>query len=100
MLFELQAWLGHRSADTTQNCAITPNTLSRAYRDAGYFERNVRTIEVLIDRDAAENGTRGHQGAMAVLRPRARVLQLHLLRAVAPTGWPAPRATSAPERLI
>jgi len=27
------------------------------YRDAGYFERNVRTIEVLIDRDAAENGT-------------------------------------------
>ena len=56
-LFELQAWLGHRSADTTQNYAkITPNTLSRAYSDAGYFERNVRTIEVLIDRQAAENG--------------------------------------------
>jgi len=56
-LFELQAWLGHRTADATQNYAkITPNTLSRAYRDAGYFERNVRTIEVLIDRQAAEDG--------------------------------------------
>ncbi|MGI5290513.1 tyrosine-type recombinase/integrase [Nonomuraea polychroma] len=56
-LFELQAWLGHRSADTTQHYAkITPNTLSKAYRDAGYFERNVRTIEVLVDRDAVESG--------------------------------------------
>ncbi|MFD0887622.1 tyrosine-type recombinase/integrase, partial [Streptosporangium algeriense] len=56
-LFELQAWLGHRSADTTQHYAkITPNTLSKAYRDAGYFERNVRTIEVLIDRAAVESG--------------------------------------------
>jgi Phage integrase family len=56
-LFELQAWLGHRSADTTQHYAkITPNTLSKAYRDAGYFERNVRTIEVLVDRAAVESG--------------------------------------------
>lgn len=56
-LFELQAWLGHKSADTTQHYAkITPNTLSKAYRDAGYFERNVRTIEVLVDREAVENG--------------------------------------------
>ncbi|MFG1687742.1 tyrosine-type recombinase/integrase [Nonomuraea sp. NPDC049269] len=56
-LFELQAWLGHRSADTTQHYAkITPNTLCKAYRDAGYFERNVRTIEVLVDRDAVESG--------------------------------------------
>ncbi|WP_210751114.1 tyrosine-type recombinase/integrase [Nocardiopsis alborubida] len=56
-LFELQAWLGHRSVDTTQHYAnITPNTLARAYRDAGYFERNVRTIEVLVDRDAVTSG--------------------------------------------
>ncbi|MEU9457175.1 tyrosine-type recombinase/integrase [Streptomyces sp. NPDC048277] len=52
-LFELQAWLGHRSPKSTQHYAkITPNTLARAYNDAGYFERNVRTIEVLVDRDA------------------------------------------------
>ena len=50
-LFELQAWLGHRSPETTQHYArITPTTLAKAYRDAGYFARNVRTVEVLIDR--------------------------------------------------
>lgn len=57
-LFELQAWLGHRSPETTQYYArITPNTLTRAYADAGYFARNVRTIEVLIDRGAVLDGS-------------------------------------------
>jgi integrase len=56
-LFELQAWLGHRSAETTQYYArITPTTLAKAYTDADYFARNVRTIEVLIDREAVEQG--------------------------------------------
>ncbi|WP_411130391.1 tyrosine-type recombinase/integrase [Streptomyces sp. x-19] len=56
-LFELQAWLGHRSPQSTQYYAkITPNTLSKAYSEAGYFERNVRTIEVLVDRDAVTSG--------------------------------------------
>jgi hypothetical protein len=30
--------------------------LTKAYHDAGYFSRNVRTIEVLIDREAIEQG--------------------------------------------
>ena len=56
-LFELQAWLGHRSPESTQHYAkITPNTLAKAYNDAGYFARNVRTIEVLVDRDAVTTG--------------------------------------------
>jgi len=56
-LFELQAWLGHRSVVTTQRYArITPTKLARAYDDAGYFARNVRTIEVLIDRGAVLDG--------------------------------------------
>lgn len=56
-LFELQAWLGHRSPQSTQFYAkIAPNTLTKAYDDAGYFARNVRTIEVLVDRDAVTNG--------------------------------------------
>jgi integrase-like protein len=56
-LFELQAWLGHRELSSTQHYAkITPNALTRAYQDTGYFERNVRTIEVLIDRDAVASG--------------------------------------------
>jgi integrase len=57
-LFELQAWLGHRSVQSTQRYTrITPTELSRAYDDAGYFARNVRTIEVLIDRGAVLDGT-------------------------------------------
>jgi hypothetical protein len=61
-LFELQAWLGHKDPATTQNYAkITPNTLTRAYTQAGYFARNVRTIEVLLDRDAVASGAAGGQ---------------------------------------
>ena len=57
-LFELQAWLGHSSPQSTQRYArISPITLTKAYTDAGYFARNLRTIEVLIDRDAVRNGT-------------------------------------------
>ena len=56
-LFELQAWLGHRSPNTTQHYArITPTKLTKAYSDAGYFARNMRAIEVLIDRDAVQSG--------------------------------------------
>src|SRR6266508_4501470 len=56
-LFELQAWLGHRSPNTTQHYArITPTKLTKAYSDAGYFARNVRAIEVLLDRDAVQSG--------------------------------------------
>jgi len=51
-LFELQAWLGHGSPASTQHyVAITPTKLAKAYADAGYFERNVRAVEVLIDQD-------------------------------------------------
>ena len=56
-LFELQAWLGHQNPATTQHYAkITPNTLSKAYTQAGYFARNVRTIEILLDREAVTSG--------------------------------------------
>ena len=51
---------GHRTPNTTQHYAkINPNTLTKAYNEAGYFARNVRTIEVLIDRDAVTAGTPG-----------------------------------------
>ncbi|MFK0110689.1 hypothetical protein [Streptomyces sp. NPDC091217] len=52
-LFELQEWLGHRTPEAAAHYAkITPNTLAKAYNDAGYFASNVRTVEVLVDRDA------------------------------------------------
>jgi hypothetical protein len=56
-LFEPQAWLGHRSPQSTQHYTqITPTRLAQAYADAGYFGRNVRTVEVLINRETAHNG--------------------------------------------
>jgi hypothetical protein len=56
-LFELQAWLGHSSPQTTHYYArITPTRLAKAYADAGYFARNVRAIEVLIDQVAITSG--------------------------------------------
>jgi integrase len=56
-LFELQAWLGHRDPASTQHYAkITPATLTKACTQAGYFARNIRTIEVLLDRDAVTTG--------------------------------------------
>ncbi|MBO0789540.1 MAG: tyrosine-type recombinase/integrase [Ktedonobacteraceae bacterium] len=57
-LFELQAWLGHTSPATTQHYVLTsPTKLAQAYKDAGYFSRNVRAIEVLIDQNAITSGT-------------------------------------------
>jgi integrase len=56
-LFELQAWLGHRSPQSTQHYTqITPTRLTQAYADAGYFARNLRSIAVLIDREAIQSG--------------------------------------------
>jgi hypothetical protein len=35
---------------------VTPTKLSRAYTDAQYFQRNLRTIDVLINQDAVRRG--------------------------------------------
>ena len=52
-LFELQEWMGHRSPQSTQSYAkISPTKLARSYNAAGYFKRNLRTIEVLVDQQA------------------------------------------------
>jgi hypothetical protein len=43
-LCELMQWLGHRTSSSTQHYAkITPTKLAKAYADADYFKRNVRT---------------------------------------------------------
>ncbi|MGE3280102.1 MAG: tyrosine-type recombinase/integrase [Alphaproteobacteria bacterium] len=57
-LFELQTWLGHASPASTQHyAAVTPTKLSGAVQRAGYFQRNLRTIEVLVDQDAIRSGS-------------------------------------------
>ena len=56
-LFELQRWLGHKWANSTQHYLdISPTKLAQSFRDAGYFARNVRAIEVLIDREVVTSG--------------------------------------------
>jgi integrase len=56
-LEELQAWLGHATPETTRHYAkITPTKLAKSFADAGYFERNMRMISVLIDQHAVLNG--------------------------------------------
>lgn len=56
-LYELQEWLGHRLPSSTQRYAkITPTKLMRSYLDAGYFGRNLRMIEVLIDQEKVRGG--------------------------------------------
>jgi hypothetical protein len=60
-LFELLAWLGHRSPLSTQSYTkILPTTLTKTYADAGYFARNVRTIEVVVDRESVQSGAAAH----------------------------------------
>jgi hypothetical protein len=56
-LFELQEWLGHASPESTQYYAkITPTKLAKSYARAGYFERNIRTVKVLLDQDVIRSG--------------------------------------------
>lgn len=56
-LFDLQEWLGHRVLSSTQAYAKkSPTKVARAYEKAGYFGRNIRTIEVLIDQEAIKSG--------------------------------------------
>lgn len=47
------AWPSHAHFHTK----INPAKLAKAYENADYFRRNLRTIEVLIDRDVVMHGT-------------------------------------------
>ncbi len=56
-LLELQKWLGHATPDSTRHyTAVTPTKMARSLEQAGYFERNLRTIAVLVDSDAIRSG--------------------------------------------
>ncbi|WP_329437791.1 hypothetical protein [Streptomyces canus] len=56
-LNDLQQWLGHKHpASTRYYAAILQRTLTAAYKKPDYFARNVRTIQVLIDRKSILTG--------------------------------------------
>jgi hypothetical protein len=53
----LGEWLGHSTPAATQHYAkITPTKLAKSYADAGYFGRNLRAIEVLVDQEVVRSG--------------------------------------------
>ena len=56
-IWELKEWLGHRYLASTEHYVKTsPTKLAKAYEDAGYFERNRRMIDILIDQEAVRSG--------------------------------------------
>lgn len=56
-LFEIAGVACHRSPETTKHYAkFTPTKLAKSYADAGFFERYVRRIEVLIDQEGVPSG--------------------------------------------
>lgn len=56
-MFELQERLGHSSPESNRHYTkITPTKLAKSYQDAGYFTRNLRAVEVLIDQDVVRRG--------------------------------------------
>ncbi|MHB8613328.1 MAG: hypothetical protein ACYDAL_13000 [Candidatus Dormibacteraceae bacterium] len=84
-LFELRAWLGHRSPTSAQHYAkLTPLTLAKAY--TGYFARNVRAIEVLVDHGAVDSGAAasGRRGSTTTsptaITPTASLFSAHSKR--------------------
>lgn len=56
-LLELKDWLGHLwPSSTISYLQQSPTRLAKSYSDAGYFGRNLRAVEVLIDQDAIKSG--------------------------------------------
>lgn len=54
---DLKEWLGHKHFSSTRHyAAILQRRLTAAYRKADYFARNVRTIQVLVDRESILSG--------------------------------------------
>jgi integrase len=57
-IWDLKEWLGHRRISSTEHYVRTsPTRLAKAYQEAGYFERNRRLIDVLVDQDAVRSGS-------------------------------------------
>jgi integrase len=56
-LYDLQQWLGHKELQsTTYYTKISPTRLTKAYISADYFAKNLRAINVLVDRDVVKDG--------------------------------------------
>lgn len=55
--FQLMEWLGHKNlASTLSYVRTSPTRVAKAYADAGFLSRNLRTIDVIVDREAVRSG--------------------------------------------
>lgn len=56
-LADIQAFLGHTTpASTRHYVEVDPNRLAKKFADSGYLEKNLATVEALLDVDALANG--------------------------------------------
>lgn len=56
-LLDGSKWLGHKSLNSTRGyIEISLTKLAESYTKAGYYERNRRMIDVLVDQEAIRNG--------------------------------------------
>ncbi|MBV9385712.1 MAG: site-specific integrase [Chroococcidiopsidaceae cyanobacterium CP_BM_ER_R8_30] len=56
--FELARFAGHKGlAQIRHYLAVTPTQLVQSYQKAGVLQKNLRQIQVLIDKDAVESGS-------------------------------------------
>lgn len=54
---EIQAFLGHTDPKSTQHyLKVDPTKLAEKYANSGYLEKNLATVEVLLDVEALANG--------------------------------------------
>jgi hypothetical protein len=64
-LFELMEWLGHKNPQSTVH--YVKSSLARQvkqYEAAGYRDRNLRSIAVLVNRKALGGGAGGNESGM------------------------------------
>ena len=98
-LFELQEWLGHATPTATQHYAkITPLRVAKSYADAGYFARNLRAIEVLIDQDVVRTGMPPANRGSSTISDTDTAPTIS--SSSANIVWPAPSATSICRRSL
>lgn len=56
-LVEIMHWLGHKSLKSTEHYArMNPTKIASVYKDAGIFSRNMKLVNVLIDKERARDG--------------------------------------------
>jgi integrase len=97
-LFELQAWLGHRSPQSTQFYAkISAATLTRAYDDAGHFPATCGPSRSSLTATPSPPAPRRPASPGSTTTSATATAHIPSSNS-ARTAWPAQNATSTPRR--